>query len=280
MVKAGKKPAEAYLHLGDSDSCAPQQECLYTDGADGHIGIHAGWFHGNSGCPSGCGGAGCWIYLFEDASGWHFVNAACAQAPGETPGAEDLVRVSGGGCANVRSDPGNTSYNPNETVISPATVNTLAEAWSLKIGFTSSPVVVNGVIYSPCQFTIRPIVPEMCAIDAVKGTLIWHSGQLGNTMDVTTAAVDNGRVFVGIQEPASMVALDAATGQILWGHGVPYGYQINDGPTVANGTVFFTPDDGNLWALDEATGATKWTAPSGNFGGTPAYANGVVYVDG
>ena len=98
-----------------------------------------------------------------------------------------------------RFDPGNTSYNPNETVISAATVNTLAEAWSLKIGFTSSPVVVNGVIYSPCQFTVRPIVPEMCAIDAVKGTLIWHSGQLGNTMDVTTAAVDNGRVFVGIR---------------------------------------------------------------------------------
>ena len=179
-----------------------------------------------------------------------------------------------------RFDPGNTSYNPDETVISAATVNSLAEAWNLKIGFNSSPVVVNGVIYSPCQFTVRPIVPEMCAIDAIKGTLIWHSGQLGNIMDVTTAAFDNGRVFVGIQEPAAMVALDAAPGRIVWGHGVPFGYQINDGPTVANGTVFFTPDDGNLWALDEATGATKWTAPSGNFGGTPAYANGVVYVDG
>lgn len=179
-----------------------------------------------------------------------------------------------------RFDVGNSSYNPFETVISPATVNSLAEAWNLKIGFTSSPVVASGVIYDPCQFTVRPIVPEVCAIDATRGTLIWHSGQLGSIMDVTTAAVDNGRVFVGIQEPASMVALDAATGQVVWGHGVPYGYQINDGPTVANGTVFFTPDDGNLWALDEATGNTKWTAPSGNFGGTPAYANGVVYVDG
>src|SRR5438105_10729530 len=66
-----------------------------------------------------------------------------------------------------RFDPGNTSYNPNEAIISAATVSTLAEAWSLKIGFTSSPVLVNGVIYDPCQFQVRPIVPEMCAIDAV-----------------------------------------------------------------------------------------------------------------
>ena len=109
MIRAGRKPATAYLHLGDSDSCAPQQECLFTDEAYGAIGIHAGWFHGGSGCPQGCGGAGCWIYLFEDASGWHFVNAACAQAPGSVPGALDLVRVSGGGCANVRSEPGTKS---------------------------------------------------------------------------------------------------------------------------------------------------------------------------
>src|SRR3989475_9985636 len=55
-----------------------------------------------------------------------------------------------------RFDPGSTSYNPSETVISAATVNTLAEAWSLTIGFTSSPVVVNGVIYTPFPVTVRP----------------------------------------------------------------------------------------------------------------------------
>src|SRR5438445_10513011 len=79
-----------------------------------------------------------------------------------------------------RFDPGNTSYNPNETVISPATVNTIAEAWNLKIGFTSSPVVVNGVIYTPCQVTVRPTIPELCAIDAVTGTLNCHCERLAN----------------------------------------------------------------------------------------------------
>ena len=107
MISAGKKPAEAYLHIGDSDSCAPQQTCLYTDKADGIIGLDAGFFHGGEGCPAGCGGAGCWVYLYQDASVWHFVDAACTQATGEIPAAQDLVRVSG--CANVRSAPGKTA---------------------------------------------------------------------------------------------------------------------------------------------------------------------------
>ena len=104
MIAAGKKPAEAYLHLGDSNGCAPQQSCLFTDQADGQIGVNAGFFHGAEGCPSGCGGAGCWVYLYQDASGWHFVDAACAQAAGDIPGAGDTVRVTG--CANVRDQPG------------------------------------------------------------------------------------------------------------------------------------------------------------------------------
>jgi hypothetical protein len=108
MINAGKKPAEAYLHLGDWDSCSPPPSCLYTGDASGFIGIHAGFVKAREGCPSGCGGAGCWIYLFEDVSGWHFVNAACTQATGDIPGAQDLVRVNGGACANVRNAPGTT----------------------------------------------------------------------------------------------------------------------------------------------------------------------------
>jgi hypothetical protein len=111
MVAAGKKPAEAYLHLGDWDSCPqhPPPSCLYTREATGFIGIDAGVVKAGEGCPAGCGGAACYLYLFEDASGWHFVNAACVQATGDTPGANDFVRVSGGGCANVRSEPGTKS---------------------------------------------------------------------------------------------------------------------------------------------------------------------------
>jgi hypothetical protein len=119
MIRAGKKPAESYLHVGDSDSCASQQYCLFTDPAWGVVGIHAGFFHGQAGCPSGCGGAGCWIYLFEDGSGWHFVDAVCAQATGDVPGPQDVVRVSG--CANVRSLPGSTGPKveclPDQTTV-------------------------------------------------------------------------------------------------------------------------------------------------------------------
>ena len=119
MIAAGKTPAEAYLHLGDGDSCGAQQDCLYTRNADGVIGVNAGFFHGSEGCPSGCGGAGCWIYLYQDTAGWHFVDAACTQATGEIPGPEDTVRVRG--CANVRDAPGSTGRVigcvPNQTTV-------------------------------------------------------------------------------------------------------------------------------------------------------------------
>ncbi|MDQ6713065.1 MAG: SH3 domain-containing protein [Candidatus Dormibacteraeota bacterium] len=111
MVRVSKRPAEAYLHLGDWDSCPahPPPSCMYFGDATGFIGIKSGFVKAGEGCPSGCGGASCWVYLFEDASGWHFVNAACAQGPGSIPSAQDLVRVNGGGCANVRSEPGKNS---------------------------------------------------------------------------------------------------------------------------------------------------------------------------
>ena len=62
------------------------------------VGTKAGTFYGPG--P----GAGCFVFLYQDASGWHYVNVRCAQATGNIPGPQDLVKVSG--CANVRDAPG------------------------------------------------------------------------------------------------------------------------------------------------------------------------------
>jgi hypothetical protein len=104
MISAGKGPAEKDLNLGDGASCSASQECLFVDKATGTMGVNAGFFHASEGCPNGCGGAGCWVYLYSEGDSWHYVNARCAQSPGYTPGADSIVYVSG--CANVRADPG------------------------------------------------------------------------------------------------------------------------------------------------------------------------------
>jgi eukaryotic-like serine/threonine-protein kinase len=50
-------------------------------------------------------------------------------------------------------------------------------------------------------------------------------------------------------------------------------------PVVAEGAVFFGCGDGNLYALDAATGALRWKLQTGDVvHASPAYADGVVYV--
>ena len=50
-------------------------------------------------------------------------------------------------------------------------------------------------------------------------------------------------------------------------------------PAVANGVVFTGSADGNMYALDAATGAKLWSFITAGIGdSTPAVANGKVYV--
>ena len=49
-------------------------------------------------------------------------------------------------------------------------------------------------------------------------------------------------------------------------------------PAVANGLVYVGSPDSGLYALDAATGAVRWTAPTVSTGYSPAVANGIMYV--
>jgi outer membrane protein assembly factor BamB len=50
-------------------------------------------------------------------------------------------------------------------------------------------------------------------------------------------------------------------------------------PAVANGVVYVGSEDGNMYALNAATGAKEWSYTTGNSViSSPAVANGVVYV--
>ena len=71
------------------------------------VGTDAGSFHGGSSCPTFCGGAACWVFLYRDAAGWHYVNARCAQDMGYVPGRQARVWVTG--CANFRAAPALTA---------------------------------------------------------------------------------------------------------------------------------------------------------------------------
>ncbi len=89
------------------------------------VGTNAGTFYGT------IRGAGCWVFLYQDANGWQYANARCAQATGLIPGPQAMVWVSG--CANVRDAPGLSSRVltclPNRTIVDVDSAPVYADAY-------------------------------------------------------------------------------------------------------------------------------------------------------
>lgn len=158
-------------------------------------------------------------------------------------------------------------YGPSHSSVSPATAITTANAANLKrvwtwrcaapvngepnAGFVASPTVYNGTIYIGCNTGV------MYALNETTGAVEWTQF-LGFVTKKTCAAR-------GISSTASVV-IDPA----------------NSMPT-----VYVAGGDGNLYALDAATGAVDWKSVIGLPSATkndfynwssPAIANGLVYI--
>ena len=59
---------------------------------------------------------------------------------------------------------------------------------------------------------------------------------------------------------------------------LPTGDRIVSSPVFSDGTIFFGSDDGNVYAVDAASGALNWKFRTGDVvHASPAYADGVVY---
>jgi hypothetical protein len=106
MLAAGRPAIERAYGWKDWSACANGETCFKAgDITASMVGTNAGSFTGGDGLyPSGGLGSACWVFLSEDAGGWHYVNSGCAQNPGFVPGLGAHVYVTG--CANVRSGPG------------------------------------------------------------------------------------------------------------------------------------------------------------------------------
>jgi eukaryotic-like serine/threonine-protein kinase len=99
--------------------------------------------------------------------------------------------------------------------------------------------------------------------------------------------VAEGRVFVR-EQGGAVTAYDAASGARLWSAfagGGPVGYDFP--PVVDRGVVYVAggrgmlSSSGDVFALDAATGAVRWTVSIPGFGGYPIAVDGEdVYVDG
>jgi hypothetical protein len=106
MIAVGKPAIEADYGWPDWSTCVNGQQCYEVGNPSrAMVGTNAGTFYGIYGqYPGGGLGSPCWVFLFQDSSGWHYANAGCAQARGYVPGPGDRVFVNPG-CANVRDVP-------------------------------------------------------------------------------------------------------------------------------------------------------------------------------
>ncbi len=162
-----------------------------------------------------------------------------------------------------------TGLNPYENVLNPTTVRDLRLDWSYQTGgpVTSSPAVVNGVVY------VGSNDRNLYAVNATTGALLWKYTTGGAVS--SSPAVANGVVYVG-SEDYSLYALNATTGALLWKYAT--GGTIYSSPVVANGMVYFGSYDKNLYALNARTGALVWEYPTGEgIASSPAVGGGRVF---
>lgn len=161
--------------------------------------------------------------------------------------------------------PAHSSYNAAATAITPGNVASLQQLWQW----------------------VTPASPN------VGPNAIWAS-----------PTVDDGVIYVGAED-GYFYAISESTHATLWsdflgvdtpkgsdpcgpkGQGITSTATVADDPTTGNPTVYVNAPDGNLYALDAATGSVVWTGqvdtPSSTENdyyawGSPLVANGNVYI--
>jgi outer membrane protein assembly factor BamB len=96
---------------------------------------------------------------------------------------------------------------------------------------------------------------QLRAYDRATGALVWRVSQPSGN-DVTGIATLGGRVFISTLGDHAVRAYDAVSGTLLWT------FQADSAPnppTIAYGTLFVQTIFHDLYALDPATGQTKWS---------------------
>lgn len=156
----------------------------------------------------------------------------------------------------------------------------------------SSPAVSGGTVY------VGSTDGSLYAVDRETGTQKWKFE--AKSRIASSPAVAGGLVYFGAYD-GNFYAVDAATGQVKWKFKTngerrfsakhldglqPAAETMPDlwdcylsSPAVWNGRVYFGSGDGNVYALDAASGALKWRFQTGDVvHASPAIADGTVFI--
>jgi outer membrane protein assembly factor BamB len=146
----------------------------------------------------------------------------------------------------------------------------------------ASPAVEGGMVYAS---SVRGTV---YAIDARTGGELWNRTVPDDADGVRkvwmyySPTVANGVVYQGYSVGGNgfLMALNAASGELLWNSRTAGGWVSESSPVVADGKVYVGGDGGETIAFDAATGARIWSRTAvGEFIGhsMPAISDGRVF---
>jgi outer membrane protein assembly factor BamB len=136
-------------------------------------------------------------------------------------------------------------------------------AWRVSIGAGSSnkaqlaaaPVVADGKIFTiDTEAVVRALNPD-------NGATVWQTQIKGRNIQSGTlfgggVSYDNGRLYA-TSGAGDAAALDAKTGAVYWT--VRPGAPLRGAPTIANDNVYVITQDNQLFALNPADGAVRWS---------------------
>src|SRR5258708_7081330 len=145
----------------------------------------------------------------------------------------------------------------------------------------SYPLIAGGRVFVTIN---QPLSSGGCctsvqALDAKTGSTDWGAQVVG-TMASSTLAYDCQRVFV-LNRDGTLIAYAAATGSVIWSKRLTGQISFMAPPTAYNTNVYVSGagNGGTLYAVSEASGAVRWTAPVKNGdGSSPAVDNSGVLL--
>jgi len=161
--------------------------------------------------------------------------------------------------------------NRSDSMVRAYDAQTGEELWHKSYGIVGSLTAANKKLFVPAD-------PNIVALDQATGNVVWSAPR--DTFMYGAPAVGNGLLFV--PQGSGLKAFDLETDTLVWTAPASSLWS----PAVANGVVYASNLNGEWAAFDARDGTELWSVTIGLgcggscTNGTPAVANGVLYLPG
>ncbi len=151
---------------------------------------------------------------------------------------------------NVRHDAPHAALRATPQL---AFATSIGEGSSRRHRIAAAPVVAGGRVFTIDAAMVASAV-------STSGALLWQANltpatDRGGRVSGGGLAADGGRLYASTAY-GEVIAMDAATGQMLWRQRVDS--PIQGAPAVADGVVYVAGRDGSAWAINAADGKVQW----------------------